>query len=869
MRSTLRRLLAFAALLAAPLAPAAATTYLAAPDEALVSRADLVVQAKVVEATVGRAAGTPSTDYRVEVERVVAGPAAGTTLVVNVPGGEGADGRGLKLWGVPAFTPGDRALLFLRENGDGSYRILHLALGSFRVEKDGDRPVAFRALAGAQVLKRDGSEEVQRVRDLARFTDWIADRANGRQRAADYFVDSTGLRQMTQHASFLDWGGKRIRWFEFDAGQRISWKANRSGQGGVPGGGFDDFSTAIGVWNGDGGSNVGYDYTGQTSASGALSQDDGVNSIFFGGQIDEDFDCSTGGVLAIGGPWFDPDFTGVYNGETFIRAIEVDIVTNVGLDCFFTTSLDARKAAQELFGHELGHTLGLGHSCGDDGTGFCPRGSAKDEALMRASIHDDARGARINDDDRGGIRALYTPSQGGGGGGGKVPKAPTTLVGTPHATTVTLAWADKSGNENLFHVEQRLGSGDFAEVGQVAANVKTFTVSGLQPATTYGFRVRASNGQGFSAYSNEITVKTLPNVPTAPGQLRADADLCDNCSPPAYQVNLTWQDRSSGETGFAVEGKTPLSGAFDQLAIVPANSTTHGLQLPVGVPYTFRVRALAPDGNSAYSNEASATNPGFSSVCTPTSTDLCLGGGRFRVEVQWRTGTGATGHGGAIADGSAQATGFFWFFDPANVELAVKVLDGTTINDFFWTFYGALSDVEYWITVTDLVTTESRTYHSLRGSVVGQADSRSLPADRLDGFLPAIPSPQCTVTTPVDTTAAPGVCIPGPGALCLQGGRFRVEVDFNAGGVAGEGTAVPFAGDQSGRFWFFGPDNVELLVKVLDGRAINGRFWVFYGALSDVSYTLHVADLETGKVRSYTNPQGNFCGRADTAAFTP
>ena len=82
----------------------------------------------------------------------------------------------------------------------------------------------------------------------------------------------------------------------------------------------------------------------------------------------------------------------------------------------------------------------------------------------------------------------------------------------------------------------------------------------------------------------------------------------------------------------------------------------------------------------------------------------------------------------------------------------------------------------------------------------------------------------------------------------------------------GIGTAIP-ATDLSGYFWFFNPANLELVVKILDGTTVNGHFWVFYGALSDVEYTLRVTDTMTGAVRTYTNPPGSICGRADTAAF--
>jgi photosystem II stability/assembly factor-like uncharacterized protein len=107
-----------------------------------------------------------------------------------------------------------------------------------------------------------------------------------------------------------------------------------------------------------------------------------------------------------------------------------------------------------------------------------------------------------------------------------------------------------------------------------------------------------------------------------------------------------------------------------------------------------------------------------------------------------------------------------------------------------------------------------------------------------------------------------------PAALCLTAARFRVEVAWRVAsqGRAGAGTAVPIA-DDTGAFWFFEPQNLELMIKVLDARAINGRFWVFFGALSDVEYTVTVTDLVTGAVKRYDNPQGRLASVADTSAF--
>lgn len=105
-------------------------------------------------------------------------------------------------------------------------------------------------------------------------------------------------------------------------------------------------------------------------------------------------------------------------------------------------------------------------------------------------------------------------------------------------------------------------------------------------------------------------------------------------------------------------------------------------------------------------------------------------------------------------------------------------------------------------------------------------------------------------------------------ALCLQGGRFRAEVAWRvpATGAEGRGTPVPRTGD-TGTFWFFAPGNIELIVKVLDGRGINGHFWVFYGSLTDIQFDLTVIDTVTGQRRTWHNPAGTLASRADTEAF--
>jgi len=54
---------------------------------------------------------------------------------------------------------------------------------------------------------------------------------------------------------------------------------------------------------------------------------------------------------------------------------------------------------------------------------------------------------------------------------------------------------------------------------------------------------------------------------------------------------------------------------------------------------------------------------------------------------------------------------------------------------------------------------------------------------------------------------------------------------------------------------------------VLDGRELDGKFRVFFGALSNVAYAVTVTDGVTGKIRTCTNPSGQFASVADTTAF--
>lgn len=105
------------------------------------------------------------------------------------------------------------------------------------------------------------------------------------------------------------------------------------------------------------------------------------------------------------------------------------------------------------------------------------------------------------------------PTGTGGGGGGAAPASPTALVsGAVTRSQAVLNWTDNATNELNYLVERCRGSGctNFSQVASVSANATTYSVSGLRANSSYSFRVRATNAAGQSAYSNVLSVTTLP-----------------------------------------------------------------------------------------------------------------------------------------------------------------------------------------------------------------------------------------------------------------------------------------------------------------------------------------------------------------------
>lgn len=185
------------------------------------------------------------------------------------------------------------------------------------------------------------------------------------------------------------------------------------------------------------------------------------------------------------------------------------------------------------------------------------------------------------------------------------PAAPTGLGATAVSSSqINLTWTDGSNNETGFQVERSNDGGvSFVVVAATAANIVSYSNTGLSSNSLYVYRVRAVNGVGNSGYTNIASVSTpTAQPPAVPASLLATAVS-------AAQVNLNWTDTATNETGFKVE-RSANGGAFAQIGTLAANTVAFADNgVSAAVTYAYRIRAFNADGDSAYSNTTTATTP--------------------------------------------------------------------------------------------------------------------------------------------------------------------------------------------------------------------------------------------------------------------
>lgn len=491
-----------------------ATTIVMPTDEQLVAKAPVIVRGIVLSSQAIEESGSIYTDTVVAVESAIKGTPSWSITIREIGGIVGD--RITKIYGTPEFKVGERVLVFVSPDGRGHFRTVDLFAGKFGEQ---------RATNGRYLLIRgDDDPHVQLLgndlqpapistvdRDADRFVTFVFDRASGREGVRDYFVTKAALPKLRAEANFSLISEPTVyRWFAFDSGTSASWTSHGT-QGGYTGGGESELKSAMSSWTSYAGANIRYSYAGASvSTPGGLSHANGRNEIMFDdplNEIDGAFNPSTGGVVGTGG------FNGVSNSSNWTAPFDADAthtartyrawnVTegNLTIQDGVTSNRFSSSRLAEIISHELGHTLGFGHSA--DGT-----------ALMYANVT--GLGPSLREDDRIAARWLYssggttptpnpTPTR---------PAAPSNLTGSASGSTVNLQWNDNATDESGHSVYVSNGGG-WTKEADLGAGVRTATLQGFA-AGSYSFYVVAFNAAGTSTSSNIIAVMVAaaPSLP--------------------------------------------------------------------------------------------------------------------------------------------------------------------------------------------------------------------------------------------------------------------------------------------------------------------------------------------------------------------
>ncbi|HSG40648.1 MAG TPA: beta-propeller fold lactonase family protein, partial [Thermoanaerobaculia bacterium] len=440
------------------------------------------------------------------------------------------------------------------------------------------------------------------------------------------------------------------------------------------------------------------------------------------------------------------------------------------------------------------------------------------------------------------------------------PSGPTDLAVSPDGKNVYVALANNDGSVAVFRRDPATGRLTLVEA-----------LTGISPFSCSNRTLSSATSLAVSPDGGNIYVTSFAGRPFIFSRNRSNGRLSNpNCHfTSATHLAVSPDGRflytfDEGRTGIFY--RTPTSGRLWSVLRAEGFDTFGGRGNPI---------AVSPDGKNVYipaqgaglvvlGEEGEQSEPSCERLVNGEPKRLCFQDSRFKVEVLWRDFEGREGEASAIP--LTADSGFFYFFTRQNIELFVKLLDGRENNDHFWFYYGALSNVEYTILVTDTRRGKLRIYHNPAHAFASAGDISAFP-DPKDSRQEASAVPEL-LALPDPPGAKAGACVEGPTTLCLADGRFQAEMTWkDFAGNQGSGKPGALLPNTNGYFWFFNPENVEVAVKVLDGRGVNGHYWVYYASLTNVEFTLTVTDTVTGRQRTYNNPSGRFASHGDIQAL--
>ena len=407
-----------------------ATSVIPISDSELYRRTDVIVHGVVISSDVTvDGLGRPETLTVIEPLSVLKGRLSGP-LVLHQPGGALPDGRFFHLWGRPEYVPGREVVVFAIERPEGEYQTAEMMLGKFEVWQDdaGNRfaipDLAIGIHPGVQVRERprklrsqsarvDGSAEGESLPRLldrfllfvrtGRFEESVTAAPSGKLEPIRHAQDRSG--HVIPQWGFLD--DTLYRW---NNGATAAWSL--SGTTNIDGGGVAEAGGALAAWTNEPNSTINY------------SQGTGTSNVIYLDATSSALGCgwttciSLGGIIGCGGP-SGTGGSNVWRGETYATITQGALE----LRAYCSHNLYDSALTQSVLEHELGHTLGLGHSDQNVTPHDVCLGD-EDAAIMRSIVQNTTP---LGTDDRDAVRWIY----GDGMNSCSVQAAPTVASVTP------------------------------------------------------------------------------------------------------------------------------------------------------------------------------------------------------------------------------------------------------------------------------------------------------------------------------------------------------------------------------------------------------------------------------------------------------
>jgi hypothetical protein len=274
-----------------------------------------------------------------------------------------------------------------------------------------------------------------------------------------------------------------------------------------------------------------------------------------------------------------------------------------------------------------------------------------------------------------------------------VPVPPTNLTGTASSPTqINLSWTDNSTNETGFKIQRRIGDENYTIVGNANTDELTFSDTGLEPSTTYVYRVYSYNTDGNSpTYSNEVTVTTRTEdrgigavstaaVSSIAATTAVSGGYIDITSGAIIAKGVCWSTITNPTISLPTKTNNGAGSGFftSNLTSLTANTT-------------YYVRAYAKNNSGTrYGNQVSFT------TSTPASLPTLI-----TTTVSSITSTTALSGGAISSDGGAAITakGVCWSTstNPSLVLSSGRTINGTGIGAFSSNLTGLTANTTYYV----------------------------------------------------------------------------------------------------------------------------------------------------------------------------